>query len=120
LPEENKYAPTPSVPGPPGGPEPSITNASVAFYPQEAELGKQLTATSVDVRKQITNMRSPAEPFKIMGNLYFVGVAVREYPDDISRNNYINEASVRHTFATFRKVRCRQRAKSNSKKSCRS
>jgi hypothetical protein len=90
------------------------------FTAKEAELGKQLTATSLDVRKQITNMRSPAEPFKIMGNLYFVGVAVREYPDDISRNNYINEASVRHTFATFRKVRCRQRAKSNSKKSCRS
>jgi hypothetical protein len=48
-----------------------------------------------------------------------------EYPDDISRNNYINEASVRHTFETFRfetfrKVRRRQRAKWNSKKSCRS
>ena len=25
-------------------------------------------------------------------------------PDDISRNNYINEAFVRHTFETFRKV----------------
>ena len=45
------------------------------FTAKEAELGKQLAATSLDVRKQITNMRAPAEPFKIMGNLYFVGVA---------------------------------------------
>jgi hypothetical protein len=29
-----------------------------------------------------------------------------EYPDDLSRNAYINEASVRHTLALFRKV-CR-------------
>jgi hypothetical protein len=27
-----------------------------------------------------------------------------EYPDDLSRNAYINEASVRHTLALFRKV----------------
>jgi glyoxylase-like metal-dependent hydrolase (beta-lactamase superfamily II) len=45
------------------------------FTAHQAELGKKLAATSLDVRKQITNMRAPAEPFKIMGNLYFVGVA---------------------------------------------
>jgi metallo-beta-lactamase class B len=45
------------------------------FTAKEAELGKKLAATSLDIRKQITNMRAPAEPFKIMGNLYFVGVA---------------------------------------------
>lgn len=45
------------------------------FTSKQAELGKQLAATSLEVRKQITNMRAPAEPFKIMGNLYFVGVA---------------------------------------------
>lgn len=31
------------------------------FTAKEAELGKQLAATSLDVRKQITNMRAPAE-----------------------------------------------------------
>jgi len=52
----------PQVPSPP-------------FTVTEAELGKKLAATSLDVRKQITDMRAPAEPFKIMANLYFVGVA---------------------------------------------
>ena len=45
------------------------------FTAKQADFGKQLAATSLEVRKQITNMRAPAEPFKIMGNLYFVGVA---------------------------------------------
>jgi metallo-beta-lactamase class B len=45
------------------------------FTAKQAELGKELAATSLDVRKQITNGTSPAEPFKIMGNLYFVGNA---------------------------------------------
>lgn len=45
------------------------------FTAKDAELGKQLATTSLEVRKQITNMRAPAEPFKIMGNLYFVGIA---------------------------------------------
>lgn len=45
------------------------------FTAQQAELGKALAATSADVRKQITNMDNPAEPFKILGNLYFVGNA---------------------------------------------
>jgi metallo-beta-lactamase class B len=45
------------------------------FTAKQAELGKQLVATSLEIRKQITDMSAPAEPFKIMGNLYFVGVA---------------------------------------------
>jgi glyoxylase-like metal-dependent hydrolase (beta-lactamase superfamily II) len=45
------------------------------FTAEEAERGKQIVATSLEIRKQITDMRAPAEPFKIMGNLYFVGVA---------------------------------------------
>jgi len=45
------------------------------FTAKQAELGKKLVETSLDIRKQITDMASPAEPFKIMGNLYFVGVA---------------------------------------------
>ncbi len=45
------------------------------FTAQQAELGKKLVATSLEIRKGITNMSAPAEPFKIMGNLYFVGVA---------------------------------------------
>jgi len=45
------------------------------FTAKQAELGKQLVAASLEVRKQITDMAAPAEPFKIMGNLYFVGVA---------------------------------------------
>ncbi len=53
---------TPAAPRPP-------------FTAKQAELGKQLVATSAEIRKQITDMSAPAEPFKIMGNLYFVGVA---------------------------------------------
>ncbi|HTR37574.1 MAG TPA: MBL fold metallo-hydrolase [Bryobacteraceae bacterium] len=45
------------------------------FTPKEAELGKQLVAKSLELRKQITDMSAPADPFKIIGNLYFVGVA---------------------------------------------
>jgi glyoxylase-like metal-dependent hydrolase (beta-lactamase superfamily II) len=45
------------------------------FTAAEAEHGKQIAAKSLEIRAQITNMRDPAEPFKIMGNLYFVGVA---------------------------------------------
>ena len=45
------------------------------FTSKQAELGKQLVTTSLEIRKQITDMSAPAEPFKIMGNLYFVGVA---------------------------------------------
>jgi len=45
------------------------------FTAKQAELGKELVAKSLEIRKQITDMNAPAEPFKIMGNLYFVGVA---------------------------------------------
>jgi glyoxylase-like metal-dependent hydrolase (beta-lactamase superfamily II) len=45
------------------------------FTAKQAELGKQLAATSQEVRKEIKNGSAPAEPFKIIGNLYFVGVA---------------------------------------------
>ena len=55
-------AQSPAVPKPP-------------FTAKEAALGKKLAATSLVIRAQITNLRAPAEPFKIMGNLYFVGIA---------------------------------------------
>ena len=45
------------------------------FTAKQAELGKDLVAKSLEIRKQITDMSAPAEPFKIAGNLYFVGVA---------------------------------------------
>src|SRR5579885_3405894 len=45
------------------------------FTAKQAELGKDLVAKSLEIRKQITDMSAPADPFKIMGNLYFVGVA---------------------------------------------
>ena len=45
------------------------------FTARQAELGKELVAKSVELRKQITDMSAPAAPFRIMGNLYFVGVA---------------------------------------------
>ena len=45
------------------------------FTAAQAEHGKEIAAKSVEIRAQIKNMRDPAEPMKIMGNLYFVGVA---------------------------------------------
>jgi metallo-beta-lactamase class B len=45
------------------------------FTAQQAELGKQLAIRSAEIRKQITDLAAPAEPFRIMGNLYFVGNA---------------------------------------------
>ena len=45
------------------------------FTAQQAELGKQLAVRSLEVRRQITDLAAPAEPFKIVGNLYFVGNA---------------------------------------------
>ena len=54
-----------------------VARAQHAPYPpftaQQAELGKQLAAKSAEIRKQITDLAAPAEPFKVMGNLYFVG-----------------------------------------------
>ena len=45
------------------------------FTAQQAELGRQLAAKSQEIRKDITDLAAPAEPFKIMGNLYFIGNA---------------------------------------------
>ena len=45
------------------------------FTAAQTEHGKEIAAKSLEIRAQIKNMRDPAEPFKIMGNLYFVGVA---------------------------------------------
>jgi metallo-beta-lactamase class B len=43
------------------------------FTAKQAELGNKMVETSNEVRKQITNSTGPVEPFKIIGNLYFVG-----------------------------------------------
>ena len=46
------------------------------FTAKQAELGKELTAKAAELQKQITSQdqwSEPAQPFKIMGNLYFVG-----------------------------------------------
>jgi hypothetical protein len=45
------------------------------FTAEHARLGKELAARSLEIRKQITNNAAPVEPFKIIGNLYFVGNA---------------------------------------------
>jgi metallo-beta-lactamase class B len=43
------------------------------FTAEQARLGKQLIATTLEIRKDITSNFLPAEPYKIIGNLYFVG-----------------------------------------------
>ena len=43
------------------------------FTARDAEIGKQLAAKSLEIRAQITTPGGPAEPFKMVGNLYFVG-----------------------------------------------
>lgn len=43
------------------------------FTAKQAELGKAMAETSSEIRKQIKNSTGPNEPFKILGNLYFVG-----------------------------------------------
>jgi len=45
------------------------------FTAQDAEAGKKLVATSLELRAQIKDTAAPAEPFRILGNLYFVGSA---------------------------------------------
>lgn len=45
------------------------------FTAKDLDLGKQIVATSLEIRAQITDPSGPADPFKIMGNLYFVGDA---------------------------------------------
>ena len=44
------------------------------FTAKDAAEGKRLGDLSLDLREQITKAKGPADPFKIMGNLYFVGV----------------------------------------------
>jgi metallo-beta-lactamase class B len=44
------------------------------FTAADAERGAKYAADSLRIRAEIKNMKTPAEPFKIMGNLYFVGV----------------------------------------------
>ena len=45
------------------------------FTREDAEAGKKLVATSLELRAQIKDTAAPADPFKILGNLYFVGSA---------------------------------------------
>lgn len=51
------------------------SNPMPPFTAAQAEHGRQLAAKSGELRQQIKNIRAPAEPMKIVGNLYFVGVA---------------------------------------------
>lgn len=44
------------------------------FTPEQEEYGKQLAAKSLEIRAQIENPSAPAEPFHMIGNLYFAGV----------------------------------------------
>ena len=57
----------------------SVTAAAQApkapFTPQDAEAGKRLAATSAEIRAQIKDQMAPVDPFRILGNLYFVGSA---------------------------------------------
>jgi metallo-beta-lactamase class B len=56
---------------------PAQTQQGPAPYPpftaEQAKIGKQLIATTLEIRKGITNNSLPADPYKIIGNLYFVG-----------------------------------------------
>ena len=45
------------------------------FTAADAARGLKLAELSLEIRKQIGTFAAPAEPFKIMGNLYFVGMA---------------------------------------------
>jgi glyoxylase-like metal-dependent hydrolase (beta-lactamase superfamily II) len=45
------------------------------FTAKDLELGKKIVATSAEVRPQIADPSAPAEPFKVIGNLYNVGDA---------------------------------------------
>ena len=45
------------------------------FTAQDAEAGKKLAATSLEIRAQIKDQMAPVEPFRILGNLFFVGSA---------------------------------------------
>ena len=54
--------------GPAAAPQPPFT-------PEDAARGLRLAELSLELRKQIGDFMAPAEPFKIIGNLYFVGMA---------------------------------------------
>jgi len=43
------------------------------FTARDLELGKKIVATSAEIRPQIADPSAPAEPFKVIGNLYMVG-----------------------------------------------
>ena len=43
------------------------------FTAKDVEIGKQLAAKSLEIRAQIKEPGGPAEPFKMIGNLYWVG-----------------------------------------------
>ena len=45
------------------------------FTEKDLELGKKIVATSAEIRAQINPPNGPAEPFKVIGNLYMVGDA---------------------------------------------
>ena len=49
--------------------------ARAPFTERDLDLGKQLVATTAEVRAQIIDPSAPAEPFKVIGNLYMVGDA---------------------------------------------
>ena len=49
--------------------------ARAPFTAKDLELGKQIVPTWLEIRAQIKDPSGPAEPFKMMGNLYFVGDA---------------------------------------------
>ena len=53
----------------------SVNAPKPPFTAQDAARGLAFAKTSFTIRQQIGDFRAPAEPFKIAGNLYFVGVA---------------------------------------------
>lgn len=45
------------------------------FTEKDLELGRKIVATAAEIRAQIADPSAPAEPFKVIGNLYMVGDA---------------------------------------------
>jgi metallo-beta-lactamase class B len=57
---------------------PSLLDAQAPLAPftaKDLEFGKKIVAVSAEVRPQIADPSAPAEPFKVIGNLYMVGDA---------------------------------------------
>lgn len=48
---------------------------SAPFTEKDLDLGKKIVATAAEIRPQIADPSGPAEPFKVIGNLYMVGDA---------------------------------------------